>query len=224
MPENVDCESSMSDFGTYACPKDAHYITTHYEDCTKFIECFDGSLKIKSCSGDLVFNPEKGICDYKYQTECQEPISLEHDTDVNYSSIKQQRQRPKRSDEILNQKYECEFNYIAPVENSCNQFIECENGYLFKKTCGPGTAYVIYYHYNTFDYDFGSHYLIYFRTLYSDNVIGHIMYVLQMQDIVQHIFNVMENGLFQRNVILEQHLIHSMGNVNQKTEWIVLGR
>ena len=144
--DNVDCSSRMSDYGTYDCEPEHEYITSHFEDCTKFIECFHGSLKIKSCSHNTVFNPEKGTCDFKYKTECRQPLSFEHDTDVNHYVMKKSEKnyydgRRERSPDLS--KYECEFNYIAPVDGVCNEFIECEDKRLFKKTCGPGTAYVI---------------------------------------------------------------------------------
>jgi len=50
----------------------------------------------------------------------------------------ERRGRPGRD---LLAKYECEYNYIAPLDGSCFSFIECENKRLFKKNCGPGTAY-----------------------------------------------------------------------------------
>lgn len=62
-------------------------------------------------------------------------ISLEHDIDINYLPQTLNRQQRDLS------KYVCESNYIAPLEGSCNQFLECEDKRLFKKSCGPGTAY-----------------------------------------------------------------------------------
>jgi hypothetical protein len=78
----------------------------------------------------LVFNAETSRCDYKDNYPCEKPVFIDHDTDVNYI---------RRSRDVS--KYACEFNYIAPIEGVCDEFLECEGTKLFRKSCGPGTAY-----------------------------------------------------------------------------------
>jgi len=131
-PSNVDCRSRKLDYSTYGCQKEHSYKTSDPESCSKFVECDRGNLHIKSCPHGTLYDAEKELCDFSYKVKCKEPISLEHDTDVNY--IPPLPSRSRRSYNNFN--LACEFNYIAPNPRYCDQFVECENRRLFFKSCG----------------------------------------------------------------------------------------
>lgn len=130
LPSNVDCESRRIDFSTYDCQPGDKYKTSHPDKCDLFIECDKGNLHIKSCPPTMAYDAEIGSCVRIYRAKCKKPISLEHDSDVNYYPDQRRRKRSKS----LN--LACTFNYIAPHPYFCNKFVECENGRIFIKDCG----------------------------------------------------------------------------------------
>ncbi|KAF5286749.1 hypothetical protein FQA39_LY04172 [Lamprigera yunnana] len=44
----------------------------HETDCSLFYECSNGEPILLECPGDLVFNPDKNVCDKRENTNCQD--------------------------------------------------------------------------------------------------------------------------------------------------------
>ncbi|XP_021953863.1 uncharacterized protein LOC110850680 isoform X1 [Folsomia candida] len=141
LPYNVDCESRRIDFSTYDCQPGDKYKTSHPDKCEQFIECdIKGTLRIKECPPSTAYDFEEEECVHIYKAKCKKPISLEHDSSFNVNYGHSHLRRHKRStSNRLN--LACTFNYIAPHPEFCDKFVECEDGRIFIKDCGPGTAY-----------------------------------------------------------------------------------
>ncbi|KAF5286753.1 hypothetical protein FQA39_LY04176 [Lamprigera yunnana] len=44
----------------------------HETDCSLFYQCSNGYKILQKCPGDLVFNPDKNVCDFRDNTNCQD--------------------------------------------------------------------------------------------------------------------------------------------------------
>ncbi|ODN06523.1 putative chitinase 3 [Orchesella cincta] len=97
---------------------DGETITPDPVHCNKYRICSNGYFISVSCGEGTLFNPLKKVCDFADDVDCQ---SREQDFGT----------------------YGCESGdaYQAPHPDSCNKFVECENGILAIKTCPPGTLY-----------------------------------------------------------------------------------
>ncbi|KAJ8970742.1 hypothetical protein NQ317_007998 [Molorchus minor] len=54
------------------CPYPSETITyySYPANCSQFWECFEGNKYLMTCSGDLVWNEEASVCDYKENVNC----------------------------------------------------------------------------------------------------------------------------------------------------------
>ncbi|KAF5286748.1 hypothetical protein FQA39_LY04171 [Lamprigera yunnana] len=44
----------------------------HETDCSLYYQCSNGEPILLECPGDLVFNPDKNVCDKRENTNCQD--------------------------------------------------------------------------------------------------------------------------------------------------------
>ncbi|CAL8105200.1 unnamed protein product [Orchesella dallaii] len=111
-----DVESSSSS-SKEKCDSE-NYITPDPIQCNKYRICSNGRFVSVTCGEGTLFNPLKSVCDFADDVDC----------------------KSRRQDFGT---YGCETGdaYQAPHPDSCNKFVECENGILAIKTCPPGTLY-----------------------------------------------------------------------------------
>ncbi|XP_065361313.1 uncharacterized protein LOC135954977 [Calliphora vicina] len=68
---SINLYAPQKEFSTFTCRK-GPYVSYHTypNDCTKFIECYNGGKFKKNCAPGTAFDKDRAICDHKHKVKC----------------------------------------------------------------------------------------------------------------------------------------------------------
>ncbi|KAK3928152.1 Peritrophin-1 [Frankliniella fusca] len=132
-------KSCKSERGQFPDPK----------DCSKFINCWDGTAAEQECNAGLLFNPEKSYCDYPENVDCgsrpnplppQPPSQQPPTQSPGYPTLPPSPYPPQPTPGPGQTGCKTPFDrYRSPTK--CGTFYVCDNGNPIEFQCPPGLDY-----------------------------------------------------------------------------------
>ncbi|XP_033158156.1 uncharacterized protein LOC117139728 isoform X2 [Drosophila mauritiana] len=111
-----------------ACPPHFTGLVAYPHDCHRYVNCFDGSPTIQTCSPGTLFNGRTQVCDHPSNVVC--PSAESESTRL--GRLRQLDSEPKCQPGV---------NGLQPHPTDCSKFLNCANGQAFIMDCAPGTAF-----------------------------------------------------------------------------------
>ncbi|XP_039149703.1 uncharacterized protein LOC6737381 isoform X2 [Drosophila simulans] len=111
-----------------ACPPHFTGLVAYPHDCHRYVNCFDGSPTIQTCSPGTLFNGRTQVCDHPSNVVCPSAES----SSTRLGRLRQLDSEPKCQPGV---------NGLQPHPTDCSKFLNCANGQAFIMDCAPGTAF-----------------------------------------------------------------------------------
>nr|NP_001163393.2 tequila, isoform F [Drosophila melanogaster]ACZ94664.2 tequila, isoform F [Drosophila melanogaster] len=111
-----------------ACPPHFTGLVAYPHDCHRYVNCFDGSPTIQTCSPGTLFNDRTQVCDHPSNVVCPSAESAS----TRLGRLRQLDSEPKCQPGV---------NGLQPHPSDCSKFLNCANGQAFIMDCAPGTAF-----------------------------------------------------------------------------------
>ncbi|XP_052845540.1 uncharacterized protein LOC128258146 isoform X4 [Drosophila gunungcola] len=110
------------------CPAHFTGLVAYPHDCHRYVNCFQGSPTIQTCSPGTLFNAKSLVCDHPNNVACPSPES----ETTRLGRLTQFDSKPKCPAGV---------NGLHPHPSDCTKFLNCANGQAFIMDCSPGTAF-----------------------------------------------------------------------------------
>ncbi|XP_017121904.1 uncharacterized protein LOC108142506 isoform X3 [Drosophila elegans] len=110
------------------CPAHFTGLVAYPHDCHRYVNCFQGSPTIQTCSPGTLFNAKSLECDHPNNVACPTPES----ETTRLGRLTQFDSKPKCPAGV---------NGLHPHPTDCTKFLNCANGQAFIMDCSPGTAF-----------------------------------------------------------------------------------
>ncbi|XP_016973149.1 uncharacterized protein LOC108040261 isoform X2 [Drosophila rhopaloa] len=110
------------------CPPHFTGLVAYPHDCHRFVNCFQGSPTIQTCSPGTLFNAKSLVCDHPSNVACSSTDSQS----TRLGRLRQFDSEPKCPPGV---------NGLQPHPTDCTKFLNCANGQAFIMDCSPGTAF-----------------------------------------------------------------------------------
>lgn len=126
------------------CPNGYNGPVPYTADCRRFINCWNGEGHLQSCGPETVFNPTTLTCDHSDKVYgCGNAVKSQHTKSFSSSNIDSNLGLGDFSGMVDRVDVVCkpEMDGMQPHPNDCTKFINCANGNVHVKECGPGTAF-----------------------------------------------------------------------------------
>ncbi|XP_039230208.1 uncharacterized protein LOC6532617 isoform X3 [Drosophila yakuba] len=111
-----------------ACPPHFTGLVAYPHDCHRYVNCFNGSPTIQTCSPGTLFNDRSLVCDHPSNVVCSSAQS----SSTRLGRLRQLDGEPKCPPGV---------NGLQPHPTDCSKFLNCANGQAFIMDCAPGTAF-----------------------------------------------------------------------------------
>ncbi|KAH8380510.1 hypothetical protein KR009_011156, partial [Drosophila setifemur] len=119
-----------------ACPPHFTGLVAYPHDCHRYVNCFNGSPTIQTCSPGTLFNARSLVCDHPNNVECLASGggggAASQTESTRLGRLTQWNGEPKCPAGV---------NGLHPHPTDCTKFLNCANGQTFVQDCGPGTAF-----------------------------------------------------------------------------------
>ncbi|EDV50589.1 uncharacterized protein Dere_GG14372, isoform A [Drosophila erecta] len=111
-----------------ACPPHFTGLVAYPHDCHRYVNCFNGSPTIQTCSPGTLFNDRTQVCDHPSNVVCSSP----EPASTRLGRLRHLDSEPKCPPGV---------NGLKPHPTDCSKFLNCANGQAFVMDCAPGTAF-----------------------------------------------------------------------------------
>ncbi|XP_017049583.1 uncharacterized protein LOC108093796 isoform X2 [Drosophila ficusphila] len=111
-----------------ACPAHFTGLVAYPHDCHRYVNCYQGSPTIQTCSPGTLFNAKTLVCDHPNNVDCSSPPP----ESTRLGRLQQLDSEPKCPAGV---------NGLQPHPTDCTKFLNCANGHAFIMDCSPGTAF-----------------------------------------------------------------------------------
>ncbi|KAH8288065.1 hypothetical protein KR018_011505, partial [Drosophila ironensis] len=114
------------------CPPHFTGLVAYPHDCHRYVNCFNGSPTIQTCSPGTLFNARSLVCDHPSNVQCSASSPGPATESTRLGRLRQLDGEPKCPPGV---------NGLHPHPTDCTKFLNCANGQTFVQDCGPGTAF-----------------------------------------------------------------------------------